>query len=59
MTKFIILILCAIIFIAVAPIVTIWALNTIFPSLNIPITLWTYLAMAWLQSFIYYKHTSK
>ena len=42
----------------VGPLLTIWALNTIFPCLAIPTTIWTYLAIAWLHTIIYYKHTT-
>jgi hypothetical protein len=52
---FIIILILAI----VGPLLTIWALNTILPGLAIPMTAWTYMAMAWLHTMIYYKHTSK
>jgi hypothetical protein len=41
------------------PLITMWALNTIFPQLNIPTNFWTWLAMATLQLQIVYKSTSK
>ena len=34
----------------VSPLITIWALNTLFPSLAIPLTVWTYLAVVWLHT---------
>ncbi len=34
----------------VSPIATIWALNTVFPSLAIPLNIWTWLAVAWLHT---------
>jgi hypothetical protein len=36
--------------IIVSPFITIWALNTVFPSLAIPLTIWTYLAVIWLHT---------
>jgi len=36
----------------VSPILTIWALNTVFPSLAIPLTIWTWLAVCWLHVII-------
>jgi len=41
-----------------APLITIWSLNILFPSLAIPYTIWTYLAMLWVHSSamgIYYR----
>jgi len=46
----------------VSPFITIWALNTVFPSLAIPLTIWTYLAVVWLHTVavgITYKNGSK
>ncbi len=34
----------------VSPIATIWALNTVFPSLAIPLNIWTWLAVVWLHT---------
>ena len=34
----------------VSPIATIWALNTVFPSLAIPFNIWTWLAVVWLHT---------
>jgi hypothetical protein len=36
----------------VSPILTIWALNTIFPTLAIPLNVWTWLAVAWMHVVI-------
>jgi hypothetical protein len=33
-----------------SPFLTIWALNTVFPSLAIPLTIWTWLAVVWLHT---------
>jgi hypothetical protein len=32
----------------VSPLITIWALNTLFPLLAIPYTIWTWLATFWI-----------
>jgi len=36
--------------IIISPFLTIWALNTVFPSLAIPFTIWTWLAVIWLHT---------
>jgi hypothetical protein len=36
--------------IILSPIFTIWALNTVFPALAIPFTIWTWLAVIWLHT---------
>lgn len=36
----------------IGPIISIWALNTLF-KLNIEFTFWTWLALAWLQSICF------
>ena len=36
----------------VSPIFTIWALNTLFPVLAIPMNIWTWLAVIWLHIVI-------
>lgn len=38
------LIIFAIVLIVVGPLITIWAMNTLFPALAIPYTFWTWLA---------------
>ena len=42
--------LLVLVLIIVSPFITIWALNTVFPSLAIPLTIWTYLAVIWLHT---------
>lgn len=37
---------------AVGPLITIWALNTLFPVLAIPYTFWTWLAVIIVGMFI-------
>ena len=46
----IVLFVLALIF--VSPILTIWALNTVFPSLAIPLNIWTWLAVVWLHTVL-------
>lgn len=36
----------------VGPFVTLWSLNTLFPSLHIPYDLWSWLAMVWLNGMV-------
>ena len=38
--------------VAISPYLTIWALNTIFPSLAIPFNIWTWLAVIWLHTVL-------
>lgn len=49
------LVLLIIILLIVGPLITIWALNTIFPVLVIPYTFWTWLATLILTSSLLYK----
>ena len=42
--------LFVLVLVIVSPLITIWALNTIFPSLAIPFTIWTWLAVVWLHT---------
>jgi len=44
--------LLLIVLVFVSPLLSIWALNTIFPSLAIPTNIWTWLAVAWLHIVI-------
>ena len=49
-----------IVLVFVSPLLTIWALNTIFPTLAIPTNVWTWLAVAWIHiviggGFVSYK----
>jgi hypothetical protein len=41
-----------IILVLVSPIFTIWALNTLFPVLAIPMNIWTWLAVCWIHIVI-------
>lgn len=53
--KIALLVLLVIAIIIAGPILTIWALNTVFPALNIPFTFWTWLAVVVLQLQLFYK----
>jgi len=53
--KITLLIALAIVLIIVSPFISIWALNTLFPVLAIPYTIWTWLAMLVLNSAAFYK----
>lgn len=44
----------AIALIGIGPIFTIWSLNLLF-SLAIPVTVWTWLSVAWLSAFFAVK----
>jgi hypothetical protein len=46
------LVLLVALIIAIGPLLTIWALNTLFPVLAIPYTFWTWLAVIFLGVFI-------
>ncbi len=46
------LVLLIVVIIAIGPLLTIWALNTLFPVLAIPYTFWTWLAVIFLGVFI-------
>jgi hypothetical protein len=46
------LVLLVVLIIAIGPLLTIWALNTLFPVLTIPYTFWTWLAVIFLGVFI-------
>jgi hypothetical protein len=46
------LVLLVVLIIAIGPLLTIWALNTLFPVLAIPYTFWTWLAVIFLGVFI-------
>ena len=48
-------VLLAIALIIVSPFIFIWALNTLFPVLAIPTTIWTYLAALWVQSLLVFS----
>lgn len=51
------LILLLILLIVFSPLITIWALNTLF-ALNIAYTVWTWLATAWLSLVTFGSVTS-
>jgi hypothetical protein len=36
----------------VGPFVTLWSLNTLFPSLHIPYDFWSWLAMVWINGMV-------
>jgi len=46
------LIIVAIVAVIIGPILTIWALNTLFPVLAIDYTIWTWLAVVIIGAFI-------
>ena len=47
---YILISLALLVLVAVSPFLTIWALNTLFPLLAIPLNVWTYLAVVWLHT---------
>jgi len=51
MLKSILLIVVFIIIVAVGPLITLWSVNTLFPSLNIPYNFTTWLATVILGLF--------
>lgn len=55
MTKIILTVLITIALLIAGPLITIWALNTLFPVLAIPFTFWTWLAMLVLSCGLFYK----
>jgi hypothetical protein len=55
MTKLILLILLIVVALAVSPLLIIWSLNTLFPTLVIPYTIWTWLAALVLFASVSYK----
>lgn len=50
--KIVLLIAFIVLLIVVGPLLTIWALNTLFPVLAIPYTVWTWLAVIFLGGFL-------
>jgi hypothetical protein len=50
--KVVLLIALIVFLIVVGPLLTIWALNTLFPVLAIPYTVWTWLAVIFLGGFL-------
>jgi len=51
-TKIVLILLLALVLVVVGPIVTIWSLNILFPSLAIPISFETWCAVIILGMFI-------
>ena len=47
MTKIAVFVLFLIVLVLIGPLISIWALNTVF-GLGIAYTFWTWLAMAWI-----------
>jgi hypothetical protein len=56
--KIALLVLLIIAIIIAGPLLTIWALNTVFPVLNIPFTFWSWLAVVVLQLQLVYRPSS-
>jgi hypothetical protein len=52
MSKLIVAIILVVFLIAVGPLATIWALNTLFPALAIEYTFWTWLSVVVLGAFL-------
>lgn len=50
--KIVLLIALVVLLIVVGPVLTIWALNVLFPVLAIPYTIWSWLAVIILGSFL-------
>ena len=50
------MILLVILTIVIQPLLVIWALNTLFPALAIPYTVWTWGAVVLLSMTLHYKH---
>lgn len=57
--KIILLVMLIIAILAFGPLVTIWSLNTLFPTLAIPYVLETWFAVLWLFGFLAYKRSTK
>jgi hypothetical protein len=54
-TKIVLLVLFLIALVVFGPLITIWALNTLFPLLSIPYNLATWFAVVWLGGFVVHK----
>lgn len=52
MVKFLGIVALIVVLIAIGPLLTIWALNTLFPVLAIPYTVWTWAAALVLGTLI-------
>lgn len=57
--KIILLVILIIVVLAFGPLVTIWSLNTLFPSLAIPYVFETWFATLWLFGFFAYKRSKE
>ena len=55
--KIILLVILIIAILVFGPLVSIWSLNTLFPSLAIPYAIETWFATLWLFGFFAYKAT--
>jgi hypothetical protein len=51
MDKLLLMIILVVLLVLIGPLITIWALNTVFPVLNIPYTFDTYCAIVILGVF--------
>jgi hypothetical protein len=52
MLKIILGILLIVVLVAIGPVITIWAANTLFPALEIPYTIGTWLAVVIFGAFL-------
>lgn len=59
MFKIIVGIVLLVVLIAIGPLATIWALNTLFPVVAIPYTIWTWLSVVILGAFMQAKVSVK
>ena len=59
MTKIILMLLLLVGLVVIGPFIVIWALNTLFPMLNIPINFSTWLAVAALMALSKSSITTK
>jgi hypothetical protein len=52
MIKILALVLVVLVLIAAGPLLILWSLNTLFPALAIPYTIWTWLATLFLGATV-------
>lgn len=52
MGKIVLAVVFVVVLIAIGPLATIWAANTLFPALAIPYTIWTWLAVVVMGAFM-------
>jgi len=50
--KLILLIVFIVFVVVIGPLATIWAVNTLFPTLAIPYTIWTWVAVVIIGAFL-------